>query len=418
MALREGLLKGKAEAKDGPFGGKSNTEIARLLSERFNRPFTPSEIRHTITRLRKKDDQGRLCATLGKGRPKLSQNKKPREFNLWAAACNELLKLTGISASELFKWANELGYNTNPAIKKGVFHARLKQLDLSPPLAAVSIKPRDLKRRGLLGRYRLRVHALTFEGRNRDNYWIVIGGYEQTTGFLHFQLLNVIVEQRLESNGKIDEAYQTTRKRGRPRKMENATPCLTIAADDQAPIARLTPDLLKTFIDEMADILRLPLLDVTISDQIGRTHDELESIAAVLDQAGVLRDDPQTTHRYLPARLPPALTLAKLAEKLSDMANRYNKNESHAKVKQERKKLQDALKKARKPATQPRVLGTRDPAIIEESSLEAFYRGHTLVFPKEIKATSCKPITINGVIVSLSSCTPSASGESAAVGVN
>ncbi len=169
----QALLAEKGEVK------RTCKELARVLSD-DGEVVTPRSVSHYKQKLTKSSGAEVTCMSSG-GRPKGSRYN--REIG---AALNELILLTNLSASALYKRA-QVGFpKTVPKMSKSSFHNLLGADGMRTVQA-----PADAEKVSSRFAYQLTVHSVCL-GRAKENQCVLIlGAYECVTGYLRFKVVSV-----------------------------------------------------------------------------------------------------------------------------------------------------------------------------------------------------------------------------------
>lgn len=366
--LKKGLLPEGVAGDTGKLRGKSYADIARLFEEELKQPVSPRSVRHYVKMLERQypDIQGPV-----RGRPAASV-AAPDIFDWWSS---EFLRLTGMSASRLYRQMNTIA---GLPVSKATFHNHLKRISQEPLVIDQPSKA------ALSHRCRLRVHMLVLEVERAKNYWVVLAGYEQITGFLNLKLFDVYVQHG-------DHASRPKPK-GRPKKMPEGPAQATIYLHDgHEDRVKLSNQLLQDFYDDTLKRLGLPLHRLWFSSGIEVDSDALQALRSEAPALQIERDSaPLQTRVYrMPAT---ALTLAELVKMAAEYVNRHNKVFAQSAVDDMKTKVQrklDAFKQRRWSQIDKRRRKTK----AVENRLANFYSNDRLV-KGPLKALYCKPTRI------------------------
>lgn len=151
--------------------GQSYSQIAAVLTEKFGRQISRSTVRYYLGSM--PDYEGRT-----KGRPSGST----REGDIWGQLLPELLALTGLSASRLYR---ALTYLLEPArlpFGQSAFHERT---GIRPP-----VKGTAKKEGTLLGRCNLRIKVVSVSQNDAEGKRVYLFGYEELTGYTAFDVIS------------------------------------------------------------------------------------------------------------------------------------------------------------------------------------------------------------------------------------
>lgn len=160
----------KREVKN--LGGLSYGQIAAVLNEKFGWKISRNTVRHYLAAM--PDFEGRT-----KGRPSGST----RERDIWDQLLPELLALTGLSASRLYR---ALTYLLEPArlpFGESAFHERM---GLRSPVKETAQK----KEVTLLERCNLRIKVVTVSENDAKRKRVYLFGYEEFTGYTAFDVIS------------------------------------------------------------------------------------------------------------------------------------------------------------------------------------------------------------------------------------
>ena len=160
----------KGELKN--LAGCSYSEIAAVLTERFGRQIGRNTVRYYLGSM--PEYEGRT-----KGRPSGST----LEGDIWGQLLPELLALTGLPASRLYR---VLTYLLEPArlpFGESAFHERT---GLRSPVKEAAQK----KGVTLLERCNLRIKMLTVSGNDAKGKRVYLFGYEEFTGYTAFDVIS------------------------------------------------------------------------------------------------------------------------------------------------------------------------------------------------------------------------------------
>lgn len=323
--LKKGLLP-EGVGGTGKLRGKSYADIARLFEEELKQPVSPRSVRHYVKMLERQyaDIQGP-----SRGRPTASV-AAPNILDWWSS---EFLRLTGMSASRLYRHMNTIA---GLPVSKATFHNHLKRISQQAPIIDRPSKA------ALSHRCRLRVHMVVVEVERAKNYWVVLAGYEQITGFLNLKLFDVYAEHA-------DHASRPKSK-GRPKKMPEGPAQATIYLHDgPEDRVKLSDQLLQDFYDDTLKRLDLPLNRLWFSSAIEADSDVLQALRAEAPALQIERESTplQTRVHRMPAT---SLTLAELVKLTAEYVNRHNTAFAQSAVDDMKTKVQrklDAFKQRR-----------------------------------------------------------------------
>jgi hypothetical protein len=168
------------------FAGQSYAQVAAMLSERFGREISRSTVRYY---LRSMDDyEGRV-----KGRP----SGTIRDEEIWDQLLPELLALTGLSATHLYKALSQLVAPERLPLGRAAFHER------TGVRTSAKVKAGGRREVPLLQRCRLRLKILeTCRGDQTRTY---LFGYEELTGYTAFNVISPAVPTLQAIEGFIKE---------------------------------------------------------------------------------------------------------------------------------------------------------------------------------------------------------------------
>lgn len=151
---------------------QSYADVAKDLTQKFGREITRNTVRHYLGSLK---NGGKLL----KGRPKGGGRKQ----DVWDRLIPELLALTGLAASCLYR---ELGALLDPAplpFRESAFHERTGRRKRSQSVVT------DNKRTTLLTRCRLRIRAIEVVYSTDRRKRVYLFGYEEVTGYISFDVI-------------------------------------------------------------------------------------------------------------------------------------------------------------------------------------------------------------------------------------
>jgi hypothetical protein len=160
----------KRELKN--FRGLSYGQIALVLTEKFEREISRSTVRYYLESM--PDYEGRT-----KGRP----SGLTRNGDIWDQLLPELLALTGVSASRLYR---ALTYLLEPALLpfgESAFHERT---GLRQPVGRTAKK----KAGTLLERCNLRIKVVAVSPNDAEGKRVYLFGYEEFTGYTAFDVIS------------------------------------------------------------------------------------------------------------------------------------------------------------------------------------------------------------------------------------
>jgi len=152
--------------------GQSYSQIAAVLTEKFGRQISRNTVRYYLGSI--PNYAGRT-----KGRP----GGSTREGDMWDQLLPELLTLTGLSASRLYR---ALTYLLEPArlpFGESAFHERT---GLRLPVKGTAKK----KGRTLLERCNLRIKVVTVSENDAKGKRVYLFGYEEFTGYTAFDVIS------------------------------------------------------------------------------------------------------------------------------------------------------------------------------------------------------------------------------------
>lgn len=301
--LKRGLSSGNEDGQ-GHLRGKSYAEVARLLSIKFEIEISSRSIRHYVKTLERQN--GLLIVPPSRGRPR-GAPAEPDTIGAWG---NEILRLTGLSASEVHSKLKIAGGSAMKAVGKSSFHKRLAHLTWTAPV--VERSPAT----GLVNRCCLRMHTVAFEIERARNYWVVLAGYEQETGFLSLALYDVQAETPADDNGP--------KSVGRPKLAPKGAPGAAIfLSSDGGYRVGLSRQLLHDFYNAVRDRVGLPINRLWLSQLALADGSALPELRTALQglQIDVESSAPQ---QYVLGKPPPGITLDALSLHLSDYSARYN----------------------------------------------------------------------------------------------
>jgi hypothetical protein len=152
--------------------GLSYDQIAATLTKRFGRRISRNTVRHYLGSMA--DYEGRP-----KGRPKGST----RQGDIWDLLLPELLALTGLSASRLYRALTHLLEPAGLPFGESVFHERMGPL---PSVRGTAQK----KRRTPLERCNLRMKVVAVSQNATKGKRVYLFGYEEFTGYTAFDVIS------------------------------------------------------------------------------------------------------------------------------------------------------------------------------------------------------------------------------------
>jgi hypothetical protein len=161
--------------------GLSYGQIAAVLNEKFGWKISRNTVRHYLAAMA--DFEGRT-----KGRPSGST----RERDIWDQLLPELLALTGLSASRLYRALTHLLEPARLPFGESAFHERTGRW--FPLKAAVKTKGRTL-----LERCNLRIKVVPVSQHEAEGRRVYLFGYEEFTGYTAFD----VIAPTLPNAGKI-----------------------------------------------------------------------------------------------------------------------------------------------------------------------------------------------------------------------
>jgi hypothetical protein len=151
--------------------GLSYGQIAAVLNEKFGWKISRNTVRHYLAAM--SDFEGRT-----KGRPSGST----RERDIWDQLLPELLALTGLSASRLYRALTHLLEPARLPFGESAFHERTGRW--FPGKAAVKTKERTL-----LERCNLRIKVVPVSQHEAEGRRVYLFGYEEFTGYTAFAVI-------------------------------------------------------------------------------------------------------------------------------------------------------------------------------------------------------------------------------------
>jgi hypothetical protein len=162
---------------------------------------------------------------------------------------NELLRLTGLSASSLYRQLKQLAGSQAKFISKATFQ---RQLNRQPGVRAPHAQR---KKDNLMQRCRLRLHQVVFEIGAAGCYGVILAGYEETTKFVNLALYEVHLPTQRKN-------------RCRPKSISRDLPDALISGSGDAVTLQLPARVILSFYAESRDRLRFPLNRVFICQSV------------------------------------------------------------------------------------------------------------------------------------------------------
>lgn len=382
--LKLGLSSGNEDGQ-GHLRGKSYAEVAHLLSIKFEIEISSRSVRHYVKTLERQN--GLLIVPPSRGRPRAAP-AEPDTIGAWG---NEIRRLTGLSASEVHSKLKIAGESAMKAVGKSSFHKRLAHLTWTAPVAERS------PRAGLINRCCLRMHTGIYEVQRAKNYWVVLAGYEQETGFLSLALFEVLAQLP----GDAAEA-RPGGPSGRPKVVPNGAPSATILIDgNDGYRVELAPRLLHEFYNAARDRIGLPINRLWLSQSILASDDAMQELRTGLP--GVRIDvESSSSQPYVRGNPPSGLTLGLLSQSLSRYATRYNASISQPEIDKLKAEVQGrvlALNVAKR-KWGPHIDGRRTKTRAVDVWLDDYYRTNRF-FDTPVNTTSCKVVRAGAIVASI-----------------
>ena len=267
------------------------------------------------------------------------------------------------------------------AVGKSSFHKRLAHPTWTAPLVEVS------PRAGLINRCCLRMHTVIYEVQRAKNYWVVLAGYEQETGFLNLALFEVLAQIP-------DDAAERKSggRSGRPKIVPDGAPSATIFIDGDDYRVELASRLLHDFYNAARDRIGLPINRLWLSQSTLASADAVQALRA--EVPGVLIDvETGSSQLYVLGNPASGMTLDRLSESLSSYATRYNSNISQPQIDKLKAVIQGrilALNVAKR-TWGLHIDKRRTTTRAVDVWLDDYYRTNRF-FDTPIKAYSCKAV--------------------------
>ena len=354
----------------GRFCGNTYKEIATLLSKEFELTLSARSVRAYVGQLKKDARYQGLC-TPPRGRPV----RKDTEAILASAVNNELLRLTGLSASKLYQQIKLAAAAQTEIMSKATFQRQLKrQPGVRAPLG-------QRKKDNLMQRCRLRLHQVVFEIEAAVCYWVILAGYEETTRFVNVALYEV--HRPTQRN-----------KRGRPKSISRDLPDALISGSGDAATLQLPAQVILNFYAETRDRLGFPLNRVFLCQSVLPNPCILGELQKA--EPGLSYDvESMLNQRHLLPTCDVSLPLQTLADLLSTRATEHNSRVTEAGIASLIDEINTAPDRIPKFSLfSSRRKNTKAGKIVEQ--LEKYYLQPDHTFPKrEPSPIHCHPIQLS-----------------------
>lgn len=152
--------------------GQPHEEIARMLTAELGYKVTRNTVRYYLGMT--KNDKN-----LPKGRPKGGE----RQPDIWDQLVPELLALTGLKASRLYRELSALLHPEGLPFRESAFHERTGSVKRAKTAASKRMHPT------LLTRCRLRIRAVEVATIGTQSKRAYLFGYEELTGYISFDVI-------------------------------------------------------------------------------------------------------------------------------------------------------------------------------------------------------------------------------------
>lgn len=156
----------------GESAARSYADLAKDLTQKLGRNITRNTVRHYLGSLKN-------AGKLPKGRPKGAGRKQ----DVWERLIPELLALTGLAASSLYRELSALLDPVPLPFRESVFHERTGRRKRSQTAGP------NNERATLLTRCRLRIRVIEvlYSGDRKKRLYLF--GYEEVTGYISFDVI-------------------------------------------------------------------------------------------------------------------------------------------------------------------------------------------------------------------------------------
>ena len=171
MATR--VERARLNARIDDLAGQPHEEIARILTRELGYKVTRNTVRYYLGMT--KNDKN-----LPKGRPKGGERKP----DIWDKLVPELLALTGLKASRLYRELSALLHPEGLPFRESAFHERTGFVKRAKTAASKRVHPT------LLTRCRLRIRAVEVATIGTQSKRAYLFGYEELTGYISFDVLS------------------------------------------------------------------------------------------------------------------------------------------------------------------------------------------------------------------------------------
>jgi len=371
----------------GHLHGKTYVEVARYLSAKFEMAISARSVRHYVKVLQCQDE--RLDIAIPRGRPREAP-AAPAEPDALGAWANEILRLTGLSASSVYQKLKAAGEPAVNGIGKSSFHKRLAHQTWTPPPVERSLAA------DMISRCCLRIHSVGIEIETARNYWVVLAGYEQDTGFLSLALYDVMVQPSAVKAGPTSP--------GRPKLLPAGKPEATIfLSSDGGYRVGLSPQLLHGFYHAVCDQVGLPInrlwmsqLALSGSSAVQALRDELQGVQVDIES--------RSSQQYVQGKPPAGITLDALSRHLADHTARYNLAIAQSAIDALKSEIRErllGLKKAKlKWGWGAHIDKRRRRTAAVDVWLGDYYRTHQY-FDSPVRASNCRAVRVVATVTNI-----------------